>query len=156
MDIDKADMADVDELVELRIAYLCEDNGGLSYDTEDAIRQQLPEYYRVHLGKDLFVYVARSNNTIVSCAFLLVQQKPMSPAFINGNTGIVLNVYTRPSRRRMGYAKQVMNKLLDEARRLELCVIELKATDAGQPLYESVGFCDDASKYHSMRWENRS
>ena len=153
--VDKAGMADVNELVELRLAYLREDNGCLDNDVEDAIQKGLPDYYRAHLGKDLTVFVARTNAEIVSCAFLLVVKKPMSPSFINGNTGIVLNVYTRPSHRNMGYAKQVMQALLDDARRLELCVLELKATDAGYPLYVSVGFCDDTSKYHPMRWDNQ-
>ena len=155
MHIDKADMSDVDELVELRLAYLREDNGCLDSDVEDAIRKGLPDYYRAHLGRDLTVLVARKRAEIVSCAFLLVVKKPMSPAFINGSTGIVLNVYTRPSQRRMGYAGQLMRALVEEARRLELCVLELKATEAGYPLYVSVGFCDDTSKYRPMRWENR-
>ena len=32
---------------------------------------------------------------------------------------------------------------------------ELKATEDGYPLYRSVGFEDDGSKYHIMRWKNR-
>lgn len=33
--------------------------------------------------------------------FLLVAQKPMSPAFITGRTGSVLNVYIKPQYRRL-------------------------------------------------------
>ena len=107
------------------------------------------------MGKDLFVYVIRDGQTIVSCAFLLTVEKPMSPAFINGKTGMVLNVYTCPSYRRKGCAKKIMEALLSEAKKMEISVIELKATEDGYPLYRSVGFVDDGSKYHRMKWKNQ-
>ena len=58
----------------------------------------------------------------------LIVEKPMSPAFINGRTGMVLNVYTCPSYRRRGCAKIIMEVLLSEAKKMEISVIELKAT----------------------------
>lgn len=152
MHAEKAGIADIDQLVELRIAYLTEDNGRLDDDVAAAIRRDLPSYYTEHLGNDLHVYVAREGSTIVSCAFLLEVHKPMSPAFINGKTGIVLNVYTRPASRRRGYARKLMEALLADASAMELSVVELQATEDGYPLYLSVGFVDEASKYHRMQW----
>ena len=154
MKAEKAQTSDIDALTELRIEYLLEDHGSLTESDRSEILNSLPEYFRTHLNKDLFCYVLREGDTIVSCAFLLVIEKPMSPAFINGRTGTVLNVYTRPSFRQRGYAGAVMKQLLADAERLELCVVELKATDAGYPLYRSVGFTDDDSGYHRMRWRN--
>ena len=150
----KANTGDVPELVELRLAYLREDSGPLDDGAADAIQKGLPEYFRTHLGRDLFAYGIREDGHIVSCAFLLVVEKPMSPAFLNGRTGIVLNVYTRPSYRRRGYAKRVMETLLSEAKAKELSVIELKSTEDGYPLYKTAGFSDDRSKYRPMKWIN--
>lgn len=155
MGVERANAVDTDELVELRIAYLAEDNGALDEGDEAAIRAGLPAYYEAHLGHDLYAYVAREGGQIASCAFLIVVEKPMSPAFLSGRTGIVLNVYTRPEYRRRGYASQVMEALLADAAELGLSVVELKATDDGYPLYLSVGFSDDESKYHRMKWLNR-
>lgn len=155
MVVDRANAADTDELVELRVAYLTEDHGALDKGGEAAIRDGLPGYYGAHLGHDLHAYVVREGGQIASCAFLIVVEKPMSPAFMSGKTGIVLNVYTRPSCRRRGYARQVMKALLADARELGLSVVELQATDDGYPLYLSVGFLDDESKYHRMKWLNR-
>jgi len=115
----------------------------------------LPEYFRTHLGKDLFCYIVRDGKDIVSCAFLLVVEKPMSPAFINGKTGTVFNVYTLPAHRHKGYAGLIMKELISDARKMALCTVELKATDAGYSLYRSVGFIDDVSKYHLMKWKNQ-
>lgn len=139
MDVEQANVADVDELVELRVAYLTADNGSLDEGDEAAIRSGLPGYFEAHLGRGLHAHVAREGGRIASCALLIVVEKPMSPAFLSGRTGIVLNVYARPDRRRRGYARQVMEALLADARNSGLSVVELKATDDGHPLYLSVG-----------------
>lgn len=155
MNVDKAGLNDTNALVQLRLDFLTEDNGNLDERDIAAIQENLPGYFLDHLDRDLFIYVIRDGQTIVSCAFLLIVEKPMSPAFINGKTGIVLNVYTLPSARRKGYAKAIMNTLLAEAEEMELAVVELKATEAGYPLYRSVGFTDDCSRYHMMKWKNQ-
>lgn len=79
----------------------------------------------------------------------------MSPAFITGRTGTVLNVYTKPQYRQKGYAKGIMNKLLSDAEERNLSVVELKSTEDGCRLYQSVGFVDEVSKYHAMKWYNQ-
>ena len=149
MKVEKAGMGDIEALVKMRLCYLIEDNGSLDAQDLAAIKRDLPGYFQAHLDKDLFIYVIRDRQNIVSCAFLLIVEKPMSPAFINGRTGMVLNVYTCPSYRRN------MEALLSEAKKMEISVIELKATEDGYPLYRSVGFMEDDSKYHRMKWKNR-
>ena len=153
MRIEKADLADVDALTALRLEYLIEDNGSLEHNDAETIRNNLPGYICEHLKKDLFAYVIREDDTIVSCAFLLIVMKPMSPAFINGKTATVLNVYTLPAYRRRGYARMLMNAMIADAKELNIDVIELKATEDGYGLYRSVGFEDDRSKYHLMKWK---
>ena len=155
MDVQKARISDIDALVDLRIRYLTEDHGRLEEQEADAIAEKLPEYFRTHLNKDLFCYIVRDGKEMVSCAFLLIVEKPMSPAFINGRTGIVLNVYTCPACRRRGYAGRIIESLLSEAKKMEISVIKLKATMDGYPLYRSAGFIEDSSKYRMMMWRNR-
>ncbi len=138
-------------LTELRIAYLQENLG----ETEDAdlklIESLLPSYYEKHLNKDLMVYVVHNEKDIVSCAFLLIVENPMSPSFITGKTGTVLNVYTKPEYRKKGYAKKLMNMMLEDAKAENGSNIELKATEDGYSLYRSVGFEDVVARYRNMR-----
>ena len=156
MDVQKAQISDIDALVDLRVRYLTEDLGRLEARDAETIAEKLPEYFKTHLDKDLFCYIVRDGKDIVSCAFLLIIEKPMSPAFINGKTGTVLNVYTLPAHRHKGYAGFIMKELISDARKMDLCTLELKATDAGYPIYRSAGFTDDVSKYHLMKWKNQS
>jgi ribosomal protein S18 acetylase RimI-like enzyme len=49
-------------------------------------------------------------------------------------------VLTRPDYRRMGFAQQLMEHVLERARELKIESIMLDATPQGQPLYEKLGF----------------
>ena len=149
MIFEKATIKDINGLTDLRLAYLQEDLGVIT--DKELIQESLPGYYEKHLNKDLMVYVARDEEDIVSCAFLLIVEKPMSPSFITGKTGTVLNVYTKPGYRHRGYAKELMTMMLEEATAQDVSVIELKSTEDGYLLYKSVGFEDVVVKYHNMK-----
>lgn len=153
MIFEKATTQDISTLSDLRIAYLQEDLGYISEPDLDLMKKSLPSYYEKHLNEDLFVYVARTGEDIVSCAFLLVVEKPMSPSFITGKTGIVLNVYTKPDYRKKGYAKNLMEMMLEDAKLQNLSTIELKATEDGYKLYSSVGFEESKAKYRNMKYK---
>ena len=154
MAVEKALDRDIETLIALRMDYLRENHRDLTAHDADIIVQRLPDYFSAHLNNDLFCYIVRDGDTVVSCAYLLVVEKPMNPSFMNGKTGIVMNVYTRPAFRRRGFAGRIMETLLEDAKRMALCTVELKATDAGYPLYRAAGFEDDISDYHPMRWNN--
>ena len=154
MKVEKARGSDIGPLVQLRMDYLREDLGSLDEKDAGAIAENLPAYFRAHLDRDLFCYIVRDGGEIVSCAWLLVVEKPMSPAFLNGKTGTVFNVYTRPAFRRKGYAGALIAALIADAKRMDLCSVELKATDAGVPLYLSAGFAEEHSGYRRMKWKN--
>ena len=62
-----------------------------------------------------------------------------------------MNVYTKTEYRKKGYAKKLMNMMLEDAKAENVSNIELKATEDGYSLYRSVGFEDVAAKYHNMR-----
>ncbi|MBQ9484353.1 MAG: GNAT family N-acetyltransferase [Ruminiclostridium sp.] len=152
MIFEKAGVSDTAELTELRTAYLSEDYGGLDADTAARISGSLPDYFRRHIGSDLFVYVCREADKIVGCCFLYISEKPSNPSFISGRTGMVLNVYTLPEYRRKGIAGKLVGMLISDAEELGLDFVELKSTDAGYGLYKSLGFEDAVSKYHDMKY----
>ncbi len=147
---DKASIDDVDELVRLRIAYLTDDFGELSDADRASVNLELPLYLQRHLDHDLSIHIAWDDH-IVSCAWLLLVEKPPSPRFPHGRTGVLFNVYTAPDHRHQGLASGVMRRLLDEARAMALDVVELHATDDGYPLYCKLGFADDSSTHKPMR-----
>ena len=152
MRFEKADIDDIADLVGLRLDYLSEDYGEIPQEKLSSIADDLPDYFSKHLNNDLFVFVCRSEDVIAGCCFLYISEKPPNPTFINGKTGTVLNVYTRPQFRRRGIAGELVKLLLKEAEVYNLDYVELKATDAGYDLYRSLGFEDAISKYHNMKY----
>lgn len=151
MKFEKAKQQDICQLTDLRVAYLQEDLGEINQEDMSSLETSLPGYFEKHLDHDLDVYVAREADEIVACAFLLMVEKPMSPAFITGKTGSVLNVYTKPEHRHKGHAKQLMTMMIEDAKVSGVSVIELKATEDGYGLYNAIGFEDVTGIYRNMK-----
>ena len=94
MKVEKADIEDIDSLVELRLDYLIEDNGSIDKNDAEIIREALPDYYRTHLNKDLFAYVIWEEKTIVSCAFLLVIEKLLLMKWLEKIPKFISHIYS--------------------------------------------------------------
>lgn len=150
MTFEKAKAEEIPALVDLRLAYVEEDHGGLSEDTRQKLKSVLPEYFEKHLNRDIFVYTAKDGG-IVSCAFLVITERPANPSFITGRTGTVYNVYTLPNYRRKGLARRVMQELLSDAEKSRLDFVDLKATKDGFHLYDTLGFKETVSEYTYMK-----
>ena len=150
--VERAYINDIAALTALRLEFLQEDCGELNEEVISKLAEALPAYFEKNLNHNIFCYLIREKENVVACAFLLIDEKPASPMFITGRTGTVLNVYTKPICRHKGYATAIMKMLLQDAVEMNLSSVELKATDAGYNLYKSVGFTDDVSKYHCMKW----
>lgn len=70
---------------------------------------------------------------------------PPGPRNLRGLEAYVLNVYTKPEFRRLGIARALMARTIDEARAAGVTRIWLRASHEGRPLYEEIGF--GASNY---------
>lgn len=150
--IGQATVADIGALEQLRMDYLKEDFGELTSEQKEMLLAEIDPYLRWHLGTGLMVFVARDDDAgIVSCAWLLLIEKPPSPRFPHGRTGTLFNVYTAPAFRRRGLASKVMDALIEDARIRHLDLLELNATEDGYPLYRSLGFRNAHEKHRAMR-----
>ena len=151
MEVRIATKADIASLVALRLEYLRADYSVLPKEVEQVLRAQLPLYFSRHLGQDCHVYLAEEHQSAVSCAFLIVLEKPANPTFPTGKVGTVMNVYTRPVYRRRGFACALLERLISDARKMDLSYLELKATEQGLHLYQRLGFNREISRYLPMR-----
>lgn len=150
--IGQATVADISALEQLRMDYLKEDFGELMDEQKQMLLAEIDPYLRWHLGTGLMVFVARDDEAgIVSCAWLLLIEKPPSPRFPHGRTGTLFNVYTVPEFRRRGLASKVMDALIEDARIRHLDLLELNATEDGYPFYRSLGFRNAHEKHRAMR-----
>ncbi len=150
MKIFKATIADIEDLIQLRIDFLKTDIGYLSLEDELAIQEQLTKYFEKHLQiGDCIAMIAKIDAEIISAAFLILQERPANPSFITGKTGTLMNVLTYPEYRRKGIATQVIKALIEEAKTVGVSSIDLYATEDGKSLYEELGF--EVPSYTAMR-----
>ncbi len=142
---------EIDDLVDMRIKYLQEDFKFTSNECFNEVRKNLPEYFENHLNKDLFAFGAFCGTKMISAAMLLIIEKPCNPCFIKGRVGEVFNVYTLEEYRRKGAAYNLLKNLLEFAKKRNLDLIELKATNDGYPLYKKLGFYEADTDYIPMK-----
>lgn len=149
--IRKATIDDVELLIRLRIDFLLDDRGHLTDQEEAAIRAQLAECLPNHIGRDFIALLAETEGKVVSTAFMVVTERPANPTFITGKVAVLLNVFTYPEHRRMGYATRLVSQLIDEAKQLGVSLIDLYATPNALPLYQKLGFTEFRSQHVPMR-----
>lgn len=150
MDIYKATIQDIDDLIKFRIDFLTDEYGPLPSANEEEIREQLKYYFIKHIRLgDFIAFFAKENGEIVSGAFLAIQERPANPFFISGITGTLLNVLTYPEYRRKGIATEVLLALIQDAQNHDVMSIDLFATEDGKQLYEKLGF--QLPDYTAMR-----
>lgn len=152
MEFTIATNSDIEQLVQMRMFYIFEHFKGTTDTQIEKIQQQLPDYFKKHIGKDIIAFIAKEQDKVVATAILFIIEKPANPRFVTGRIGEVLNVYTCKEYRRQGIARNLMETLLSYSREQKLDFIELKATEDVYPLYKNLGFSDDKISCASMKY----
>ena len=148
----EAGKRDIENLVEMRKAYLSEDHGGLACQEIQALENLLPAYFHRHIGEDFIAFIAAEDGEILATVFMVIIEKPANPNFLTGKTGTILNVYTKPQYRRKGFASKLLQMAVQKAKERELSFLELQATREGETLYRKLGFVQEDTKYISMKY----
>jgi GNAT superfamily N-acetyltransferase len=91
-------------------------------------------------GEFLTWLMEDDKGVVVSGASLWIRESVASPNDLSGREGLVLNVSTHPAYRRRGFARQLLEVLLDWCRKHNLRTLMLFATPDGKALYASLGF----------------
>ena len=149
----EATIADIEQFVNLRIAYMIDDFGGVSAYEKACMEKQLPDYFNRKLGDELIAFVARDGERIVSVAYLHIIEMPANSILLNGLYGEVLSVYTEPAYRGKGLCTKLIQNLIDYGRERGLGRVDLSATKEGHPIYEKLGFVDKEHRYTDMRYK---
>ncbi len=88
-----------------------------------------------------FGFITADSDAIAASAGLLLLDWPPHPLDPAGDRrAYILNVYVEPAYRRRGLAKALVEMCRAEAARQNIRVVTLHASEAGRPLYESLGF----------------
>ena len=123
--------------IEMRITQLREEGAKDDID----LRPALNDYYRRHLHDGTFVsWLALDGEKIVGTSGMSFVEKPPYFGCPSGKIGLISSMYTDPSYRRRGIAKDLLTKVMDDARQYGCGAIQITASDMGVKLYTACGF----------------
>ena len=128
---------DLAVFIEMRITQLREE--GAKDDVD--LRPALNDYYRRHLHDGTFVsWLALDGEKIVGTSGMSFVEKPPYFGCPSGKIGHLSSMYTDPGYRRRGIAKDLLTKVMDDARKYGCGAIQITASDMGVKLYTACGF----------------
>ena len=128
---------DIDTFIDMRIAQLREEGAKEDID----LRPALMDYYARHMADDTFVsWVAVSEGRIIGTSGMSIVEKPPYFGCPNGRIGLLSSMYTDKSSRRKGIARELLSRVVNEAREHGCGCVQITASDMGVLLYTDFGF----------------
>ncbi len=151
MEFRMAAAGDIEQLMRSRLDTLRDVNHlDSGYVFSDDFRAACRKYF---LGSDHSTVLATDGGRVCGCATMCYMQWMPTFSHPSGKRAHLMNVWTDPSCRRQGIARRMVSLLLEEAWRRGVTEVSLDATEAGRPLYRSLGF-HDSGEYMVLEKEN--
>lgn len=139
----KLTTSELDVFIDMRITQLTEEyvSSGQTVPTDVDLQSALKDYYNRHLADGTFVsWLAVDGNKIIGTSGMSFVEKPPYFGCPTGRLGLLSSMYTNPNYRRMGIAKELLNKVIEEARAYGCGAVHITASDMGVKLYTAYGF----------------
>ena len=129
--------ADLGQFISMRIAQLREEGATEDLDLVPA----LMDYYHRHLADGTYVsWLAVNGNRIIGTSGMSFVEKPPYFSCPTGRIGLLSSMYTDPEYRRQGIAKELLGRVVEEARAYGCGAVQITASDMGVLLYTDFGF----------------
>ncbi|WP_458459064.1 GNAT family N-acetyltransferase [Pseudobutyrivibrio sp.] len=139
----KLTTSELDAFIDMRITQLTEEyvSSGQTVPTDVDLQSTLKDYYNRHLADGTFVsWLAMDGNKIIGTSGMSFVEKPPYFGCPTGRLGLLSSMYTNPNYRRMGIAKELLNRVVEEARAYGCGAVHITASDMGVKLYTAYGF----------------
>ena len=146
---------DRDLFIRLRLDFINEFHKDVDETEKEKLRTSLQNYFDRHIKNDeLIGIVCEYDKRIISVAYLIIGEWPPNRTFINGKIGTLLNVYTYPEYRKNGIATNIIKRIIEEAKKQNVSIISLLATEDGEKVYKKLGFFETADKSMRLKLQN--
>ena len=133
----KLEEKDLEAFIRMRITQLREEGATEDLDLVPA----LMDYYHRHMADGTFVsWLAVDDDQIVGTSGMSFVEKPPYFGCPTGRVGLLSSMYTDPAYRRRGIAKELLRRVVEEAREYGCGSVQITASDMGVLLYTDFGF----------------
>lgn len=128
---------DLDTFIDMRINQLREEGAKEDIDLKPALR----DYYSRHMSDGTFVsWLAVDGDKIVGTSGMSFVEKPPYFGCPSGKIGLLSSMFTAKDYRRQGIAKELLSRVVNEAREYGCGTVQITASDMGVLLYTDFGF----------------
>ena len=128
---------ELNTFIHMRINQLREEGAKEEIDLVPALN----EYYTRHMTDGTFVsWLALDEGNIIGTSGMSFVEKPPYFGCPSGKIGLLSSMYTDPEYRRRGIAKELLSRVIDDAREYGCGTIQITASDMGVKLYTDFGF----------------
>ena len=128
---------DLAAFIRMRLNQLQEEGAEPTIDLEP----HLWKYYTKHIMDKTFVaWLAIDGDRIVGTSAMSFVEKPPYYSCLSGKIGLLSSMYTIKEYRRHGIAKELLDKVVQEAKNYGCEMVQITASDMGVLLYTDFGF----------------
>lgn len=128
---------ELDLFIEIRIRQLREEGAKEDID----LRPALKDYYNRHMDDGTFVsWLALDGDEIVGTSGMSFVEKPPYFNCPTGKIGLLSSMFTSNNYRRQGIAKELLSRVVQEAKEYGCGAVQITASDMGVLLYTDFGF----------------
>ena len=128
---------ELDTFIHMRIRQLREEGATEDVDLVPALQ----DYYNRHMSDGTFVsWLAMDGDRIVGTSGMSFVEKPPYFGCPSGKMGLLSSMFTDPEYRRKGIAKELLSRVVEEARAYGCGTVQITASDMGVLLYTDFGF----------------
>ena len=138
----KLSKKELNVFIEMRINQLREEDAKEDIDLKPA----LLDYYMRHMKDGTFVsWIAVDDGRIIGTSGMSFVEKPPYFGCPSGKMGLLSSMFTNPDYRRMGIAKELLHRVVEEARNYGCGTIQITASDMGVNLYTAYGLVHNSN-----------
>ena len=133
----KLEEKDLDTFIGMRITQLREEGATEDIDLVPALK----DFYHRHMADGTFVsWLALDGDKIIGTSGMSFVEKPPYFSCPTGRIGLLSSMFTDPGYRRMGIAKELLDRVVNEARAYGCGAVWITASNMGVKLYTAYGF----------------
>lgn len=133
----KAEISDIDELVELRIEQLKEEGAKESENISTALK----DFFKRNILNGNFIsWIGIKDNKIIATSGVCFSEKPPYYGNVSGCIGNITCMYTVKEYRRKGIAKKLLGLVVEESKKYGCGSVQITASNMGVLLYTDFGF----------------
>ncbi|MCC7572271.1 MAG: GNAT family N-acetyltransferase [Candidatus Methanofastidiosum sp.] len=139
----KATSKDIPDLIKFKLLLLDGLNENKNKDNLEQLKIELESFFKEYIESNKMVsWLVEYEGDVIATSGLVLWRVPPRYDCLHGRYGYITNMYTIPKARKNGISTKLIKILIEEAKILNIDILNLHATKDGIKMYRRFGFKD--------------